>query len=88
MIDRTLVNSIQENYQKTLSQIADAAHASGRDPESVKLVVVTKKQPLFVIEAAIAAGVIPGILDAWPSVAGFVLLSFWRTSVDSPGTRS
>jgi len=57
MMDQSLVKSIQENYQKTLSQIADAAHAAGREPESVELVVVTKKQPLFLIEAAIAAGV-------------------------------
>ena len=57
MIDQSLVKSIQENYQKTLSQIAEAAHAVGREPESVKLVVVTKKQPLFLIQAAIAAGV-------------------------------
>ena len=57
MENQSLVESIQENYQKTLSQIADAAHAVGREPESVKLVVVTKKQPLSLIRAAIAAGV-------------------------------
>ena len=57
MTDQSLVERIQKNYQKTLSQIADAAHTAGRKPESVKLVVVTKKQPLSLIEAAIAAGV-------------------------------
>ena len=57
MTDQSLVERIQENYQKTLAQIADAAHTAGREPESVELVVVTKKQPLSIIEAAIAAGV-------------------------------
>mgnify|MGYP002641180651 FL=1 len=57
MTDQSLVERIQKNYQKTLSQIADAAHTAGRKPESVKLVVVTKKQPLSLIRAAIAAGV-------------------------------
>ena len=57
MVNQSLVESVQKNYQKTLSQIADAAHAVGRDPESVKLVVVTKKQPLSLIRVAIAAGV-------------------------------
>ncbi len=52
-----LVTSIRENYQHTLDQIATAAHKSGRNPAEVKLVVVTKTQPLEVIQAAIEAGV-------------------------------
>lgn len=52
-----LVSSIRENYQYALSQIASAAHKSSRDPKEVRLVVVTKSQPLEVIRAAIEAGV-------------------------------
>ena len=52
----TLVTQIHERYQATLERIATAAQASGRDPESVRLVVVTKAQPLEVVQAAVQAG--------------------------------
>jgi len=51
-----LISSIRENYQKTLDAIAASARKAGRAPESVRLVVVTKLQPLEVVEAAIEAG--------------------------------
>lgn len=51
------VSSIRENYQHTLDQIVEAARKSGRDPNDVRLVVVTKSQPLEVVQAAIEAGV-------------------------------
>lgn len=49
--------SIRENYFRVLNQIADAASRSGRDPNAIRLVVVTKSQPQEVVEAAIEAGV-------------------------------
>jgi pyridoxal phosphate enzyme (YggS family) len=52
-----LVSSIRENYQATLDQIAEAARRSNRAPDEVRLVVVTKSQPLDVVQAAIEAGV-------------------------------
>lgn len=52
-----LVSSIRENYQYTLDQIVSAARKSGRDPGEVRLVVVTKSQPLEVVQAALEAGV-------------------------------
>jgi len=52
-----LVFSIRENYFKTLHQIANAAHKSNRNPDEVRLVVVTKSQPLEVVQATIEAGV-------------------------------
>ena len=52
-----LVVSIRENYLNTLNQITDAARKSNRSPNEVQLVVVTKAQPLEVVEAAIEAGV-------------------------------
>lgn len=50
------VESIRERYYKTLDVIASAAKKAGRDPDSVKLVVVTKAQPLEVVRATIEAG--------------------------------
>ena len=51
------VASIRENHQRVLDQIAEAARRSGRDTGQVRLVVVTKTQPLAIVEAAIEAGV-------------------------------
>ena len=51
-----LVQSIRERYLATLDRIAISAKKAGRDPESVKLVVVTKSQPVEVVRAAIEAG--------------------------------
>ena len=52
-----IVSSIRENYQYALDQISDAARKSGRNPENVKLVVVTKSQPIEIVQAAVKAGV-------------------------------
>ncbi len=52
-----LVSSIRENYQHTLDQIANAAHRSNRDPHETRLVVVTKSQPIEVVQAAVEAGI-------------------------------
>ena len=52
-----LVTSIRDNYHYTLDQIAAAARKIGRSPEDIRLVVVTKSQPLEVAQAAIEAGV-------------------------------
>ncbi|HKY53538.1 MAG TPA: YggS family pyridoxal phosphate-dependent enzyme, partial [Anaerolineales bacterium] len=52
-----LVTSIRERYKYTLDQIAEAARKSNRNPEDVRLVVVTKSQPIEVVQAAIEAGV-------------------------------
>ena len=52
-----LVATIRERYLHTLEQIANAAHKSHRDPQEIRLVVVTKSQPVEVARAAIEAGV-------------------------------
>ena len=52
-----LVEFIRENYQHTLDQIADAARKTDRDPNGIRLVVVTKSQPVEIAQAAIEAGV-------------------------------
>ena len=52
-----LVSSIRARYLHTLAQIATAAHNVNRDPQEIRLVVVTKSQPLEIVQAALAAGV-------------------------------
>jgi len=52
-----LVESIRERYLSTLKKIEGAANHVGRDPESVKLVVVTKTQSIEIVRAVIDAGV-------------------------------
>ena len=53
----SLVTSIRESYLETLDHISNAARKSGRNPEDIRLVVVTKSQPVEVVQAAIEAGV-------------------------------
>ena len=53
----TTVVSIRENYLRVLDQISEAARRSGRDLEQIRLVVVTKTQPLEIVQAAIEAGI-------------------------------
>jgi pyridoxal phosphate enzyme (YggS family) len=51
-----LVQSIRERYLRTLDNIASAAHSVGRQPKLIKLVVVTKAQPVEVTRAVVEAG--------------------------------
>lgn len=51
-----LVESIRIRYLATLDKIAVAAKKAGVDPQSVKLLVVTKSQSVEVTRAAIEAG--------------------------------
>jgi len=55
-MDENLVSSIRARLRQVLEQLAEAAGRSGRDPQSVRLVVVTKSQPLAVVRAAVEAG--------------------------------
>jgi len=52
----TTVFQIRERYEHTLERIALAARGVGRNPEDVRLVVVTKAQPVEVVQAAVQAG--------------------------------
>jgi hypothetical protein len=51
-----LVYSIQENYRRVLDQVNTATLHSGREVGAVRLVAVTKSQPLPVVQSAISAG--------------------------------
>ena len=56
-MDETLTSVIRERYQRVLDQISEAIARCGREAGTVRLVVVSKTQPLDVVRAAIAAGV-------------------------------
>jgi PLP dependent protein len=56
-MNEDLISSIHDRYQHTLARIADTAAGCGRSPEAVRLVVVSKSQPLEVLQAAILAGI-------------------------------
>lgn len=49
--------AIQERHAQVLERIRVAARRAGRPPEGVRLVVVTKTQPVSVVAAVIQAGV-------------------------------
>jgi len=56
MID-DLVSKIKINNQQVKDKMIKAAIRSGRDPYSIRLIVVTKSQPLEIVRAAVDAGV-------------------------------
>ncbi len=51
-----LASSIHERYLQALDTIAASARKAGREPDSVRLVVVTKTQSIDVVQAAVEAG--------------------------------
>ncbi len=54
---KALVDQIHGSYSRVLDQIAVSAYRSGRNPDAIHLVVVSKAQPMEVLEAAIQAGI-------------------------------
>lgn len=56
MPDKSLVEQISANLAMVQSQIVASCQRAGRDGESVRLVAVTKAQPVTVIEAVLQAG--------------------------------
>ncbi len=48
---------LEENYQRVLTEIAEAARRSGRDPADVKLVAVTKTVGIAEVRRAITLGI-------------------------------
>jgi PLP dependent protein len=55
-MDDPLISAIRDRYQKVLDQITQAASRSGRSLQAIKLVTVTKSQPLDIVRAVISAG--------------------------------
>lgn len=56
-MEQTLISSIHSRYEQVRKKIYSAAHKVGRNPESVRLVVVTKTHSLETVRAALEAGV-------------------------------
>jgi len=56
-VDMELVSKIRARYAAAQEKIAKAGHMVGRNPDDVRLLVVSKRQPLDVVQAAIDAGV-------------------------------
>jgi PLP dependent protein len=52
-----LSESIRQKYELTQEIIINAAQTCGRNPAEIKLVVVSKAQPIQVVEAAVQAGI-------------------------------
>ena len=52
------MNEVQHNYHRILERISAVATLAGRDPGRIRLVVVTKGQPVEKIQAVIEAGAI------------------------------
>lgn len=50
------IMKIKENLSKTISEIQDVCKSCNRDPEDVKLIVVSKRKPLKMITEAFDAG--------------------------------
>ncbi len=60
MLQQEMVNStesILQNLEQVRSRIAHSARQAGREPQEVRLVVVTKTHPVHVIETLLAAGI-------------------------------
>ena len=55
-ITGTYAERLSETLPRVQEQIARAAAASGRSPDSVRLIAVTKSHPVEAVEAAIGAG--------------------------------
>lgn len=51
-----IYEQIRENFLQVSDQIAAAARRANRQPESVRLVVVTKTHPIAVVQAVVEAG--------------------------------
>ena len=55
-MSENLIDTIQNNYRRVRENIDEAAYSIGRDPGSVKLLVVTKGHPIKKIRAVLSAG--------------------------------
>lgn len=56
-LDTSLVEAIRSRYQSIRAQIEAAARRIGREPDAVRLVVVTKTHPVETVRAAVEAGI-------------------------------
>ncbi|HEY6073129.1 MAG TPA: YggS family pyridoxal phosphate-dependent enzyme [Anaerolineales bacterium] len=52
----SIADPIHERYLQVMDRIASATRSAGREPDTVRLVVVTKAQPLNIVRSVIEAG--------------------------------
>ena len=57
MLAEELTRTYAQNYQAVLEHIAEAAKRTGRDPQEVRLIAVSKTHPIEQVRAAVAAGI-------------------------------
>jgi PLP dependent protein len=56
-MDQGSVSTIRTRYDQVREKIDSVARKAGRNPDSVRLVVVTKNHPLDIVRAALEAGI-------------------------------
>ncbi len=57
IMEKSTASDIQGNYARVLEQVRCAAESVDRDPDSIRLVVVTKGHPSETILQAVSAGI-------------------------------
>lgn len=57
MMDENLVGQIKQRYDLVIERVRAASYRARRDPEQIKIVVVTKTHPVDVLRAALSAGI-------------------------------
>ena len=76
------MQAISENLAHVLSVISDAARQSGRSPDSVRLIAVSKTHPVEVIQEAIEAGQLTfgenRIQEAQPKISALPAKLHWH----------
>lgn len=86
------MNPIASNLAKLRDHIAAIAHSAQRDPADIKLIAVSKTQPVTAIEAAIQAGQRTfgenTIQEALPKIAHFARRDFIKGAAAPPARRS
>jgi pyridoxal phosphate enzyme (YggS family) len=76
------MQAISENLAHVLSAISDAARQSGRSPDSVQLIAVSKTHPVEVIQEAIEAGQLTfgenRVQEAQPKISALPARLHWH----------
>ena len=57
-LDSMIIREVQNNYSRILEHISIVASTAGRDPGEIRLVVVTKGQPVEKIQSVLEAGAV------------------------------
>src|SRR3984957_16689721 len=76
------MQAISENLAHVLSVISDAARQTGRSPDSVRLIAVSKTHPVEVVQEAIEAGQLAfgenRVQEAQPKISALPAKLHWH----------